>query len=111
MANFSAWVVLDMVASIVIQRPKRRPTTNSSDPWVSKSSTNRSLGASIAALRAALHLREPPPQTDEEEPPIFHEFRRLALVGVAHELQEPADREEHDGNGAPRRQKHEGGED
>ena len=41
-----------------------------------------------------MDLSPPPADADEQEPPVVEEFRRLALEGVADELENPSDEEQ-----------------
>jgi hypothetical protein len=50
-----------------------------------------------ALLRLASHFGKPPAKADEKKTPILKELGRLALKGVADELEDPADDEEADG--------------
>lgn len=50
-------------------------------------------------LGAALDLGPPPADADEEESPVFEEFRRLAFEGMADELEDPSQDEEGEGIG------------
>ena len=43
----------------------------------------------------AIDLRPPPADADEEESPVAKEFRRLAFEGMADELENPSDHEQH----------------
>src|ERR1700730_9566518 len=65
--------------------PERDPTPGAATPQ---------------GLRAAPELREPPAQADEEEAPVLEEFRRLLLVPVTDELEDPA-HDEHGQRPAP----------
>src|SRR5580692_2264740 len=53
-------------------------------------------------LFAAPDLRRPPTQPNEQEAPVLEELGRLALVGVAHELEDPPDDEQRRGRGPQR---------
>src|ERR687898_769872 len=50
--------------------------------------------------RSGAHLPEPPADTHEQEAPVFEELGRLAFIGVADELQDPAHDEQRDSNPA-----------
>jgi hypothetical protein len=39
-------------------------------------------------------LSPPPPHPDKQETPVVEKFRRLALEGVANELEQPSDEEQ-----------------
>src|SRR6185503_7223769 len=45
----------------------------------------------------AADLGQPPAQADEQEAPVLHELGWLAFVGVADELEDPADHEQRHG--------------
>src|SRR6266540_3127733 len=44
--------------------------------------------------RPPTYFCHPPAQSDEEEPPVVKELGRLAFKRMAHELEQPADREQ-----------------
>jgi hypothetical protein len=54
-------------------------------------------GAKTKELRLASHFGKPPAEADKEKTPVLKELRRLALKGVADELEDPASDEEADG--------------
>ena len=51
-------------------------------------------GGAVSRSGFAVDLGPPPADADEQETPVVEEFRRLALEGMADELENPSDEEQ-----------------